>query len=41
MRNDNPTVPTVRADASRNRRFDVSATTPSPSLEPNTHIQKE
>jgi hypothetical protein len=33
--------PTVNGDTSRNPRIDVSATTPSPSLEPNTQIQKE
>ena len=33
--------PTVHVDTSRNRRIDVSATTPKPSLEPNTQIQKE
>ena len=33
--------PAVHVDTSRNRRIDVSATTPDPSLEPNTQIQKE
>jgi hypothetical protein len=35
------TNPAEHVDRSRNRPVDVSATTPSPSLEPHTQIQKE
>ena len=35
------TNPRAHVDTSRNRRIDVSANTPDPSLEPSTQIQKE